>query len=205
MLNYGWACLEDPKLQFGVGGFFLTKVRYLCTQARNLFNFIQTMSTTITGFQDSYLLWTWIRNMAIFVFNFSNLFLESLYLYLYSGSIIPICSGSPGSGSFYHQVKIVWKKNWFLLFCNFFMTFNQCSVFGSVWFWATQIRHQKDTEGKMKGRTGTFSNYRLRNSHIKVPRPTLNSITSTVSKVQLFPWRPFPVGNHCIFFHNSEK
>ncbi len=50
-----------------------------------------------------------------------------------SGSTGSKCFGSPGSGftsqmygsgsgSFYHQAKIV-RKTWFLLFCNFFWTF----------------------------------------------------------------------------------
>ncbi len=49
---------------------------------------------------------------------------------------------SSGSKSFHHQAKIV-KKPWLLLFCDFFMTFNQCSrsaSAGSVCFRASRIR-----------------------------------------------------------------
>ena len=47
----------------------------------------------------------------------------------YSHVFGPLRSGSisqrygSGSGSFYHQAKIVIKKTWFLLFCDFFWTF----------------------------------------------------------------------------------
>jgi hypothetical protein len=60
-----------------------------------------------------------------------------------------------GSRSFHHQAKVV-RKTWFLLFCDFFMTFYQCSgsAFGSgsegSVFWTSRIRIRiRKTEVRM--------------------------------------------------------